>query len=50
MQRLQCKNYFDRRKITSVIGLPTTSLLDAVENKILNPSEIVSKAGYGAEI
>ena len=36
--------------ITSVIGLPTTSLLHAVENKILNPSEIGSKAGYGAEI
>ena len=36
--------------ITSVIGLPTTSLLHAVENKTLNPSEIVSKTGYGAEI
>ena len=37
-------------KITSASGLATTSTLHAVENNILNTSEIVNKTDYDAEI
>ena len=37
-------------KIPSITGLATTSTLNAVENKILNVSEIVHKTGYDADI